>query len=255
MKKPIPSSKIQFGFAMWLIGMVGAFAVLLMLPTMVSNKPSPIPMWAIYLIQVVQSGVILGVFVWIGVTLAHKVNLKSPCIEALVSKESCWRKLLPQLGPACIGGVIVGILLVGMNYLTPHELSITTNEGINPLLKVLAEVFYGGITEEILLRWGVMTLLLWLLWRFIQRDQSTPSQKLVWIAIITSSLLFAFAHLPAAHVLAGHLTLNIFAYVVVGNSLAGMMFGFLYQRFGLESAMIAHALAHLVADAALVVFP
>lgn len=247
MKNSTKISKIRLGFAMWLIGMVGVLSLLFILPGMISNRPISIPIWAVCLIQLIQSGIMLALAVWIGVTFAYKVNLYAPVIEALVLKKSFFEKLRPQLGPACVVGFVVGIFLIGMSYVTPQELSVATNT-TNPILKIFTEVFYGGVTEEILLRWGVMTLTLWLLWRYFQRDQNFPSSRLVWIAIVASSLLFASSHLPAAHVIAGHLTLNIVTYVMVGNMVAGIMFGVLYKQFGLESAMIAHALAHLVKD-------
>ena len=39
------------------------------------------------------------------------------------------------------------------------------------------------------------------------------------------------------------------AFVVGGNTLAGLVFGWLFWRHGLEAAMVAHALAHVVAVA------
>jgi membrane protease YdiL (CAAX protease family) len=44
---------------------------------------------------------------------------------------------------------------------------------------------------------------------------------------------------------------TLVAMVLVGNSLPGMLFGWLFWRRGLEAAMIAHALAHLFAVTAL----
>ena len=38
---------------------------------------------------------------------------------------------------------------------------------------------------------------------------------------------------------------------LAGNFIPGMLFGWLYWRRGLEAAMIAHALAHLLSTAAL----
>ena len=36
------------------------------------------------------------------------------------------------------------------------------------------------------------------------------------------------------------------AFVVVANTAFGVLFGWLFWRYGLEAAMIAHAMAHLV---------
>jgi hypothetical protein len=43
------------------------------------------------------------------------------------------------------------------------------------------------------------------------------------------------------------LSASVVAYVVGGNAAAGILFGFLFWRHGLESAMIAHATAHVLA--------
>ena len=58
--------------------------------------------------------------------------------------------------------------------------------------------------------------------------------------------MFGAGHLPAASVLIGTLTVNIVVFVVVANSVFGILFGYLFWRYGLEAAMIAHATAHLV---------
>lgn len=240
------------GILMWLTGMIGVLFMLLLLPAMLVNKTLALPLWVILLIQLVQSGVIVAISVWIGIALSPKVNLHSPCFAAIVNKSKFVERLRPQIKPGCIAGFIVGVFLIGINYVTPSEL-IANAPLVNPLYRVFAEVFYGGITEEILIRWGLMTLILWLLWRFIQGNQKPPSLLLIWISIIISSLLFALGHIPAAHALVGHLTADIVAYIMIGNTLAGIVFGFLYKQYGLETAMIAHASAHLIKELGLLV--
>jgi membrane protease YdiL (CAAX protease family) len=68
----------------------------------------------------------------------------------------------------------------------------------------------------------------------------------IWLAIAVSALVFAAGHLPAASVLLGSLDLAVVAFVVGVNTAFGLLFGYLFWRHGLESAMIAHALAHAV---------
>jgi len=41
---------------------------------------------------------------------------------------------------------------------------------------------YGGITEEVLLLWGSMTVFTWLTWRFVQRRSGAVKLGLVWLA-------------------------------------------------------------------------
>lgn len=239
--------KKRMAIIMWLFGMIGVFSLFPFIYHMHLNRVSSHSVMSLLIIQTIQSGLILALAVWGGVALSTKVNLQSPCFEALANRCSIIDKLRPQLFPGMVSGTGVGIFLIATSFFRPHELMVNLPDFAG-VYRVLSEVFYGGITEEILLRWGFMTFILWVLWRFIQRNQNPPSKILVWSAIIASSLLFALGHLPAAHAMVGHLSLNLICYVIIGNTLAGVVFGFLYQRYGLESAMIAHALAHLVKE-------
>lgn len=57
-------------------------------------------------------------------------------------------------------------------------------------------MLYGGVTEEILVRWGLMTLLVWALWRFLQGGAGEPADAIVWVGIALSAFVFRLAHLP-----------------------------------------------------------
>ncbi len=70
-------------------------------------------------------------------------------------------------------------------------------------------------------------------------------------AIVGSALLFGAGHLPIAAMLAGGLTLPLTLYVITGNSIFGIVAGFLYWRRGLEAAIIAHMSVHVVLIAAI----
>lgn len=113
-------------------------------------------------------------------------------------------------------------------------------------MPIAARVLYGGITEELLLRWGLMTALAWLAWRFLQQRRGPVRAVFVWLAIAVSALLFAAGHLPAASVLLGTMDVPVVAFVIGVNTAFGLLFGYLFWRYGLESAMIAHALTHAV---------
>jgi hypothetical protein len=66
-------------------------------------------------------------------------------------------------------------------------------------------------------------------------------------AVGAAALLFALGHLPMLFLVAPAAPAGIVAAVIVGNALPGLLFGMLFVRDGLEAAMIAHALAHLLA--------
>lgn len=66
------------------------------------------------------------------------------------------------------------------------------------------------------------------------------------IAIAISSLIFGLGHLPIAFVLSTEVTASLVGYVIIGNSIFGLIAGYLYWKKGLEAAMIAHMLFHVI---------
>jgi hypothetical protein len=117
------------------------------------------------------------------------------------------------------------------------------SETAGTLRGLLLGVFYGGLTEEVLLRWGLMSLATWLAWRVFQRGRGTPSPSTLWAAIIVAAAVFGASHLPAVAAMA-ELTPALAARTVLLNALAGVVFGWLFWRRSLEAAMLAHAGAH-----------
>jgi hypothetical protein len=154
-----------------------------------------------------------------------------------------------------VGGVLGGFLLFGAFRFAP-ALVRDLSERFNPPL--FARVLYGGMTEEVLLRWGLMTAMAWLAWRFLQgADQDGDRRRgaerggavhpaLVWGAIAASAFVFGLGHLPLAFHLAGGLDLTIVLFVTGLNAAFGLLFGWLFWRWGLEAAMISHAVTHMV---------
>ncbi|HJZ66210.1 MAG TPA: CPBP family glutamic-type intramembrane protease [Candidatus Acidoferrum sp.] len=113
------------------------------------------------------------------------------------------------------------------------------------MLPPTTRILYGGITEELLLRWGSMTFLVWAAWKGLQKGKGAPRPAFVVSAIVCSALVFGAGHLPIAIALSGSANLLLITYVVVANSIFGVVAGFLYWKKGLESAMVAHALTHV----------
>ncbi|MDP7593358.1 MAG: CPBP family intramembrane metalloprotease [Litorilituus sp.] len=105
---------------------------------------------------------------------------------------------------------------------------------------------YGGITEEILFRWGMMSSLVWLMYKFIQKNNAEVSSKYFIIAILLTSILFGLGHLPVINLLGAEMTVGLVSYILIANSLFGFIAGWLFWKYGLESAIAAHMIAHIV---------
>jgi len=125
----------------------------------------------------------------------------------------------------------------------PKPLQEISEPGKGPTaLNGLLASFYGGIAEELQLRLFLMTLLVWALGAFGRR---VPGPAAFWAAIVIAALLFGAAHLPAAAKLWG-LTDIVIVRTLALNAIAGLAFGWIYWRRGIEMAMLAHFSADIV---------
>lgn len=234
------SEKVRLFGLLWLLGLPGVLSlVALPLPVEVDA-----PVYVAKGLVLVQPTILLSLAVLTGVQLAYRVGLSAPATAALVQGRS-WRKAMaPQLLPGLVGGLVSGGVLLAIAALSQTWLPPAYLATEPP--PALVRFLYGGITEEILVRWGLMTLLLWLGWRFGQGRQGTPAMGWVIVAIGLSALLFGLAHLPYAIALRLPLTPLLVGYLLLQNALFSVVAGYLYWRYGLESAIIAHLVVHLL---------
>ncbi len=236
--------RLRLSLILWLTGMLGVVVITVTaLPQLLREVTLPAPLWVLSLASLAQSALFVALAVWAGVALAPEVGLRAPAFEAAVTAHPLAPALRPQLLPGLIAGVVGGMVLFAAGRYAPAAI-VAIQEQFN--LSLLARVLYGGITEELLLRWGLMTTLVWLAWRFLQRRRGAPRTVYVWLAIGASALLFGAGHLPAAAALVGRLSVDIVGFVVGANAAFGVLFGYLFWRHGLETAMIAHGTAHAV---------
>jgi hypothetical protein len=110
---------------------------------------------------------------------------------------------------------------------------------------ILTGILYGGVAEEIIMRWGLMTLLTWSLWRVLFRSATSPPLSTKVAALIGAAILFALAHIPA--ILSGGVSMQpmLFARIAILNSMAGVLFGTMFLRAHLEAAIASHMAFHV----------
>lgn len=112
------------------------------------------------------------------------------------------------------------------------------------LLLTVQGVLYGGLTEELWLRWGALSGLVFLVWRLILRRDGVPPAALVWSLAGVVAVLFGLGHLPALGIQAELFPLMV-TRVVILNGLVGILYGAVYYLRSLEAAMMAHACTHV----------
>jgi membrane protease YdiL (CAAX protease family) len=96
-----------------------------------------------------------------------------------------------------------------------------------------------------MLRLFLMTLFVWVAFKIRKTSDGGPTSAGVWFAIVISSVIFGIGHLPITGNLAS-ITPVVIARAILLNGVAGIIFGWLYWKKGLESAMIAHFSADIV---------
>lgn len=195
---------------------------------------------------VVQTLMLVAIAAAAGTALAARAGLGAPFFEALVEGQALWPTLRPQLLPA-FGLAIPGALIFVAAYygFFRRQLDAETAlaiDGLRNRIGIWGRVLYGGIVEEVLVRWGLMTFLVWLGVLLV----GGPTPGVMWTAILLSGILFGLGHAPSYLAAGSRPTPMFFAAMIFLNLWAGTIFAWLYWQYGLAAAMIAHALFHLV---------
>jgi hypothetical protein len=200
----------------------------------------------VVLASALQSLVLMAIAAAVGTALAPRVGLGAPFFEALVAGEPLWPPLAPQLLPAVASGIVGGLIFVAAYYVyfRPRldAQTVRAMEGLRSALGIWGRLLYGGIAEEVLTRWGLMTLLVWLGMLLV----GSPSPAVVWVAIVVSGVLFGLGHAPGYLAAGCQRSPMFFAAMISLNLWASLIFGWLYWQHGLLAAMMAHTLFHLV---------
>ncbi len=193
-----------------------------------------------------QSLLLLALAALLGTVTHGRVGLTAPLFEALAHGGAVLPALAPQVLPGLGLGALgaVPFLAVYLWWVRPN-LDAPTREAWDRLrlgLGIGSRVLYGGVVEEILSRWGITTLLAYLLTLLL----GAPTPAVIALAIVLGGIAFGLLHAPS-YLAAGCRPSALFFTAMIGLNLwASLVFGGLYWQVGLLSAMLAHATFHLL---------
>jgi membrane protease YdiL (CAAX protease family) len=198
---------------------------------------------ALILSVIVEVAISAGLIA-MGMAAGRRIPWGVPPLRALLSGgPETVHRVRASLVPALIVGIGLGTILALIDWGVESDRAQGEPQIIMPpAWEGLLASISAAIREEIWFRLGCMTLFAWigtLLVRPFLSGRVVPPVPIVWIANLFAALLFAAIHLPQAHLLIG-LSTPILVFVVLGNGLPGMIFGWLYWRRGLIAAIVAH---------------
>lgn len=241
-------------FGAGMIGVASLFPTMRPTAEVLLSEPGapPISVTALQLVLLVNPTLLLLVGVAVGTALAPRLGLRSHLAEKARGAADFFPALRPELLRALLWGVASAVIMLALDALFRPLLgaggeSLRAAEAAQPrtFAVTLMGMLYGGITEELVMRWGLMAFLAWLLWRIAQRGTGRPRDWIGWSVIVVAAVLFGAGHLgvvAAQGVLTGAMVVRTIAV----NAVGGMVFGWLFWRHSLEAAMVAHASVHVV---------
>lgn len=188
-------------------------------------------------------GLVLGAF---GILLGKKIGLWKD------ERQITTKPLTFSVIVSIVGGLV--LILPDLFFFGHYSEAIMNSYASKPTIPyLLATVTYGAVIEEVMLRLFLMSLIAFVLHKIFDRKNATPNTAILVIANIVASLLFAAGHLPATFAMIGNSSLIIFRCFLLNGAL-GLLFGWLYRKYGLRYAMIAHGGCHIVSKLIWILF-
>lgn len=243
-----------FILALWLAGMLLLRPFVPVLMAAAGAKSAALAAARPWTVSILPLGLLL-----IGCFLHRRSGLPAlPLVKWLVTprqyrgpRPSVWR-------PGFIAAIItlailaLGSLLEGMLH-RQAPLFTRLASGDVPhalLLHVVAIAPVGalaaGLNEEALFRFAVMSILMGLL-SFAYRSGGHRSSAIAfWIVNIVQAVYFGYGHV-ASGIVASSVGGIVLQTVTASQTWAGLVLGYVYRRWGLETAMFTHFVADTVA--------
>ncbi len=215
------------------------------LSTMANASELP-PLWAILCLQVLQEIGLLSVAIFVGIFCTRSIGLHSHTINFFVFLQPFPASVIPELKASLGLGAIMTIVVLAIDLsiqpFLPAALQ-TMNGGKPSWLGSLAGILQGGINEEILIRWGLMSLFIWGGWKISKWGIALPATSIYQIAIVGAAIIFGLLHLPITATITS-LTPIVVTRALLLNGIAGIACGWLFWQYSLEAAILAHASFH-----------
>ncbi len=200
----------------------------------------------VFAVQFVVGNLVIGlVFIALGMWLERRTGLGMPVLRAwLVSDGPAQSKLKRVAKPSVVFGSCMGLGFLSAGYLA-HPILPAIPEGfiLPPVWQGLLLMLGAAVREELLFRFAILNLLVWLIMKLSGR--AAPNSAILWGAIVVSSCGFSLAHIVPA---IGLLDISAVAGTLIftAAALGGILLGWVFVRNGLLAAVLTHVVAGLI---------
>lgn len=250
-ERPVaPCLSVRSAFLrLWVLGLAGAAAAALEpLPANLVAGPG-LSELGIRLITLANTAIVLAALIGVGAIAAREVGLHSLIARRVHPRHLPsghafhWVQAAVLLGVAAFLAQWLFDRWFWQSLPQPriqllHEAVETSGTG------QLMGALLHAINEELMLRWGLMSGLLWVLALLFRRSPGRPGAAFAWTAIVGASLLSLAGQLPSLlHVMASDPAGVLLARAAVASAATGIAYGWLFWKHGLEAAMLAHVTA------------
>ncbi|MFB7638290.1 CPBP family glutamic-type intramembrane protease [Peribacillus butanolivorans] len=227
---------------LFLLVAVCAVAGVMVLPFTFALAPLPdnAPIQIIIPAQIVQTLVLSALAGFFGLLLSRRIGFGAPILEGITGGEKQKGYLKSILGSSVLWGILGGVLVVLLCLpFWNMSVELMKAEMAVPVWKSTLAIFYGGTAEEILFRLFLMTFFVWITTKIKKAKDGGPTKIGVWLAIVITGVIFGLGHLGITGAMTA-ITGNVILRAVLLNGSLSVIYGWLYWKKGLESAMIAH---------------
>lgn len=204
-----------------------------------------VPDAALIALLVAQPALLLVVAVALGVALSDKVGLRSWLTARLRGDPLplvSFPNVVGTLALTTMLALVALLLDLGFRRAAPDAFAGMPGPDL-ALVPRLSALLYGGITEELMLRYGLMTGLAWAVLALLRERAAARRTRAMWTVVVVVAIVFGAGHLPAL-ALSVEPDLVLVVRTVAINALLGTLYGWLYWRYALEHAILAHAFTH-----------
>ncbi len=176
-----------------------------------------------------------GPIITVGLSVLRKAMPIFPATRVF-DRVHAWKGILTRGGIAIVAGVALAALALPFY---KGSLGLPTDVERLGVLPAMGLALANAVTDELFLRLFVFTAVLAIAVRYLPRDRTWA----VWVAIAVATVSDLLLHWPDMQQLGLPGVSTVVAYALARMAIPAVLFGYLYWRRGLGTAVAAHAAA------------